>query len=442
MALMTVIAVIFRLLISTSGFHGDIIMQAGWGKWIHDNGIRGFYENTVWIYGWPNHPPIVSWIYGSGFAIYSWINTQLILLGNFIARNHLGAAHMPWLYQFSEWWGNAKYSDTPFKYGELVSMKLWPIIGDAVLAYLIYGWVKIKAGTKKAMLAAGIYLFFPFSWYESAIWGQNDQLGLIFLLLSFWSLTQKKLKWTAPLWLAIGILIKPTSFIFGLLFAWVAFKDKKTLGQVFWGGIISLGGYFWLVSAISPVNFINFNLNLQSQMFVKGEYWTWVNTFNFWRLITPYLTDYRQTVLGINLRIWGFISFTVFNLAVFRHYRKRNWEEILKSIFIIGFGGWMTMTAMHERYLFTAVVAGLILAFECRGLLKYWMVMAAVFTINLYNGWWWPENINWLKNALIWGDYFDGWIPRILAGINTGLLVAMMATIWKTKEEKQIKTSD
>jgi len=46
------------------------------------------------------------------------------------------------------------------------------------------------------------------------------------------------------------------------------------------------------------------------------------------------------------------------NVLAFKISRKRGWWEVLKAMFIIGFGGWMTMVTMHERYLFPAVVIG------------------------------------------------------------------------------------
>ena len=44
--LLILIAFLGRILLTTSGVHGDLIMQAGWGQWIFLNhGFRGFYEN-------------------------------------------------------------------------------------------------------------------------------------------------------------------------------------------------------------------------------------------------------------------------------------------------------------------------------------------------------------------------------------------------------------
>ncbi|MFA7301434.1 MAG: hypothetical protein WC069_03935 [Candidatus Shapirobacteria bacterium] len=422
------VAILTRLAMTPWVYHGDIITQAGWGQWIFDHGMRGFYENNVWIYGWPNQPPIISWIYGQCFHLYDSLYTAMIVSGNFIARHRLGASYIPWFYEFQDWWGNAKYIDTPFKIGALMTMKIPSVIADAVLAFIVYKLV--------GKVGAIIYLLSPFVWYDSAIWGQHDQLGFIFLLMVFWFISNKKYIWLSPIMMAISILIKPTAFIFGPLLLWFAIRDKKTMKQIVIGSGITLIGYFILVRLISTFDFVTFNIYLQRQMFAKGEYWTWVNTFNGWRIITSYLTDYRQLFLGINLRIWGFITFIIINFWAFKICKKRDWDSALKAIFVIGCGGWMVMTAMHERYLFAAIVVGLILAMKNKKLFKYWIPLSLIFWINMYNGWWYPENFTWLKFALTWGNNMDGILPKLLAFTNLILMVMMIKTITKEKKQK------
>lgn len=406
-------------------YHGDILVQAGWGRWIFDHGMKGFYENNVWIYGWPNQPPIISWLYGQCFHLYDSMYTAMIVSGNFIARNRLGASHILWFYDFQDWWGNAKYIDTPFKIAELMTMKFLSIGADGILAYMIYKMV--------GKVGAIVYLVSPFAWYESGIWGQHDQLGFIFLLLAFLTVTQKKSIWLSPVMMAMSILIKPTAFIFGPLLLWMAIRDKTTIKQIVVGGIITIIGYILLVRVISTFDFWTFNIYLQRQMFAKGEYWTWVNTFNGWRIITPYLTDYRQLFLGINLRMWGFLMFGIINILAFKIAKKRNWDGVLKAMFVVGCGGWMVMTTMHERYLFTAIVVGLILAMKNKKLFKYWVVLSLIFWINMYNGWWYPESMGWLKNILIWGNEMDGIVPKILASVNLVVMILMVRIMTKEK---------
>ena len=208
------IALIFRLILTDIAFHGDLVVQAGWGKWIYLNkSMFGFYENNIWIYGWPNQPPLISFLYGFGFKIHEWLNTFFVGIGNFIALNHLGAAHIPWFYKFTVWFNNQMYSDTPYVRGQLISLKLIPIIGDLILACTIYLLTKKVANTKKAIFIVIVYLLSPFSWYESAVWGQHDQISTIFLLLSFLSLISNA-KFFAPILFLVSIGLKPTGSYF------------------------------------------------------------------------------------------------------------------------------------------------------------------------------------------------------------------------------------
>jgi hypothetical protein len=43
------VGLLLRIVLSSLAFHGDIVTQAGWGKWIYENGVKGFYENNVWL---------------------------------------------------------------------------------------------------------------------------------------------------------------------------------------------------------------------------------------------------------------------------------------------------------------------------------------------------------------------------------------------------------
>ena len=52
------VGLLLRLSLIPFGNNPDILTIAGWGKWIYENGPRGFYENTVWIYSWPTQAPL------------------------------------------------------------------------------------------------------------------------------------------------------------------------------------------------------------------------------------------------------------------------------------------------------------------------------------------------------------------------------------------------
>lgn len=395
--------------------HDDIVVQAGWGHWIYENkSMYGFYENNKWIYGWPNQPPLISYLYGCGFRIHEGLNTAMVGLGNFIALNRLGASHIPWYYKFAVWFSADKFENTPYDHGQLISLKLIPIFADLVLAGLFYWIVKKYNNGKKALIISALYLLSPFSWYESALWGQHDQMSLIFVLLAFLALTNK---WIilAPLLWAISIWIKSTGLIFAPLLVWGAIRNKVSFTKFLVGSILTLGVYYLTVTAISPNNFITFNLNLIKQMFAKGDYATWVNTFNFWRLVTPFQTDSRNLFLGISYSIWGYLIFGAINIYAFWQGRKRDFWSMMRALFIISFGGWLFMSTMHERYLFTAIGSGLLLTTQYPKISKYWMVLSLVFWLNMYWAWWKPTEWDWIKN--------------IVAGQNEGLVAKLLSVL-------------
>jgi hypothetical protein len=106
----------------------------------------------------------------------------------------------------------------------------------------------------------------------------------------------------------------------------------------------------------------------------------------------------------------------------------------MKAMFIIAFSAWLFMVTMHERYLFSAVVIGLILVGRYPKLFWYWILLSSIFWLNMFNGWWVPLKWLWLKNILTWGGEFYGTIPRILSIINIWLFFKMTKIVLNEKK--------
>ncbi len=428
-------ALLLRLYFSVFTIHGDLMSQAGWGWWLYHHGIRNFYDNNQWIYGWPSHPPLITAMYGASFLLHDLLNRIFVGVGLFIASHHLGAGHITWWYTFTTWFGTSFVPQTPFKFGEIISLKLTPIIADLVLAGMVYKFVRLGFSARKSLLFAAIYLFSPFSWYLSSLWGQTDQLGFITLIASF-LLLFTRFTILAPIVFSISAGLKPTSLIFTPFFLWLSFRQQNKIRPLLLGCGASLMLYFGIVRIYSDRNFFLFNYFLSKQLFVKGEFWTWVNTFNFWRLITGYLMPYKTSFLLLPLKIWGYILFAVCNIvsaAVVS--KKQTLIEVLIALFIISFSGWHFLVTMHDRYEFTALIVGLILAAYYPKLLKYWVVMSLIYLVNLYNGWRYPHNIEFLHRIL---DWEDGSVPRFLSLVNMYLFFAMTFTLVPPKKLMKI----
>jgi hypothetical protein len=72
-------------------------------------------------------------------------------------------------------------------------LKLPPVLADVGIAAMLYAAGRRWWGERVGLVAAGLFLFLPVSWYDSARWGQVDAVGTmvvlaaLLLLLDGWS---------------------------------------------------------------------------------------------------------------------------------------------------------------------------------------------------------------------------------------------------------------
>ena len=91
--------------------------------------------------------------------------------------------------------------------GDLI--KLPPILADVVLAWLVHGFVVELGGSRRAArIGAILVLINPVTWFDSAVWGQVDSFGVIFLLLALRDLWRRRPE-RASLFAVVAAVIKP-----------------------------------------------------------------------------------------------------------------------------------------------------------------------------------------------------------------------------------------
>ncbi len=419
-------ALILRLAISSLGFHDDIYSNTAWGKWIFQNGPRGFYEASGWIYSSPTQPPLISLLYGFNHFLYERLMFFFSTLGVWIATYHLAPTKMMWFFDFSRWFGNAMYQETPFKFGALISMKIVAILADLAIAWIIY--LLAKNHTSKPILWSVAYLFSPFSWYLSALWGQYDQTSFLFLLLAFVLLARKHLLWT-PLLLLISIELKPTALIFIPLFAWFYLKQKPSVKDIVVGFLSVAVVFVYSVWLFADRNVVDFTQNeLLPKIFAKSEPRVSTNAFNFWRIFIGNAAMNQDTVLFLlPTKIWGYlIFFSAYILSVV-HFKKITIENIFKLFFIVGGTGFLFLTNMLDRYFFAGVVGLLIVTIFNKSLFKFWLILSLVFWLNLFNQWWFPENLGFLREVLTWQNFI---VSRVLAAVNVSIFIIVLFKIF------------
>lgn len=434
--------IIGRIALSFSPAHSDIRIQAEWGKWMYVNGgVKGLYNWNQWGCIWPNHPPLISWVYFEAYNIHSQLMWWMSSLGNFIALHRLAPTKFIWFFDFIRWFGSAVYENTEYLLGVIIVIKQIMVVADFLVALLIF-WLckKNKIDWKKYVLA---YLLLPFSWYLSSVWGQSNQLSWLFLLLSLVLMTTKRSIW-APLLYAIAINLKPDCIFLLPLYLVIWFKQKLPWRNLFLGGL--LAGFFslWTLTWFNKGNLVEL-LQLLFKRLNTAEGLMTFNAFNFWYIIYPYpikigFEDWQY--FFISAKNWGYIIYITITLFSFKLIKIKKPETIFLSVFMVGFGSWLFMTGMHERYSFYSIVSLLVYSIYTKKYFGHFIVLSTITFLNMFYGFF-PQQFGFIKTCFDWGGQV---IPRGLSIIN----ILIYFDIWRKsfgierlfnnkKENKKIK---
>ena len=170
--------IIAYVLLPGSGFPSDLSSFQGWSNQLAAHGPMGFYDQA----GFLDYPPV--------YLLLLWL---LGLLG------------------------------TPFGgVGELV--KLIPIVTDLALAYLVFSMAQeLGASRRRALIAAAVIMFNPVTWFNSAIWGQADVVGSVFMLLGLRALLRDRRELAAA-FAVVAALTKIQLGILGFLVGFVVLR--------------------------------------------------------------------------------------------------------------------------------------------------------------------------------------------------------------------------
>ncbi len=418
------ILVVGRMALGFSPAHSDVRIQTEWGKWMYvNNGVKGLYNWNKWGCIWPNHPPLISWVYFEAYNIHSQLMWWMSNLGNFIALHRLAPTKFIWFFNFTKWFGSAVYENTEYLLGVIIVIKQIMVVADFLVALLIF-WLckKNKVDWKKYVLA---YLLLPFSWYLSAIWGQSNQLSWLFLLASLILLTTKRSIWT-PLLYAIAVNSKPDCIFLLPLYFVVWFKRKLPWRNLFLGGLLAGLFSLWTVAWFNQGNLMEL-LQLLLKRLNTSEGLMTLNAFNFWYIIYPFPSKIafdNWQYLFISAKNWGYIIYAVITLLSFRLIKAKKPETIFLSVFMIGFGSWLFMTGMHERYAFYSIVSLLIYSMYTKKYFGHFVVLSTIMFLSMFYVFSVPQQLDSIK---LWFDWGGQVIPRGLSLIN----ILVYGDIWR-----------
>lgn len=416
-------AVVLRLMLLDTAHHSDLLSLAAWSERIFYYGPKDFYESEGWIFSEPTQPPLASLLYGFLYRVYDflvWLFSHIALT---IATYRLAPTYFLWWFDFVKWFGTDFFEVSPFKSGIVMVIKSAAILADLAIALILYILAR-KKSLKLALILTSLYLFLPFSFYLSSIWGQYDQLSFLFLLLALLSLTSRKLILATALFF-ISISIKPTSLIFSPFFLWVYFVKKPKITEIFLSIIFIIVAFIITTTPFTNKNLIEYSYHtLRTKIFYKSEYRVGVSALNFWRIIVGNkAVNQNETLVIFPYKIYAWILFALINIFAFKITIKPTMRNVFMGAFIIGMGGWLFLMNMMERYAFSGVTLALFLTIYYPKVLKYAVSLGILYWVNLYHNWWVPQFFDPLRIILVWNE---GLIPRVLSVVNVVIFFRIM----------------
>ncbi len=319
--------------------------------------------------------------------------------------------------------------------GDLI--KLPPILADVALGYLVHRLVRELGGSRRAaLLGALLVVANPVAWFDSAIWGQVDSFGVVFVLLGLGELLRGRPERAAIL-AALAAIVKPQLGILVPILVVVLLRrhlwdwwrgpaaegagDREGAGDP-WLDRLGRGPVRLVTSAVAALATawlacLPFNLSIpglleQVAKTAGGYPYLTANAYNPWALLSrdgdglaangQWLRDAAGTKAGeVATLVAGIPAVFVGTgllvavilavcLAVFRGGRPSvggvlgDQRVALVGLTILAIAFFVVPTRVHERYLFPFFALGAILAAtSVRWRIAYVVLSLASFA-NLY----------------------------------------------------------
>ena len=425
------VALILRLVLLPYGNHNDLITNTGWSEWIYIHGPRGFYENKMWIYDSPTQLPLVNLIYYFNYIIFGKSLAVIALIREFFTTTNLFPQIAKVWVNFETLFGWTYYSTTPYMTGHVLAMKVIPVISDIAIGLVIYLIGSKFVTRRKAAFTALLYLFIPFSFYISSLWGQYDQLPALALLVSFYLIYlfgegKSKFKYLfiplSVICYVVAVEVKPTVIFTAPFFLYYVLRQKPKILDIIASALTGLGLYYVTTIPFTAGNVLNYTLNtIIPKVMFAGRNVLATQVFNFWEIVSP--IRYSSTIyliLGIKAINWGYIFLILLNaLAIFIVAKKNDIKTMLLGLFITAGGGIIFATGMLDRYYFVGLVIFLVLTMFYKKTLLLWLGAAVLFSINIFTSWGYPVNLQ--LHDIFWTNYP---LVRLLSFVQVTIFIA------------------
>lgn len=370
-----------RAFLTRYGNRGDLAVFAEWGQKFWELGANNFYLSEDWYYTFPTYPPISSlmyaglyWLFEHNYILAQIHNVVKIIPADFIIYFNKIVAHSP--FQYRE--------------GYFFLLKLPSILADLGISVVIYKLIlNLTKVRKRAFIGFLVYLFNPVTIFLSSVWGQSESLVSFFGLLSFILLYYKKTWVSIPLFF-VSLYLKPTWVVFIPLYLFLLYLYRPKFSHFFWGILIT--GLLFLVATkpfASDLGLIRFTKKIVVENIlpsVKGTPRASVSAFNLHTILFKIDRNLASDkIIGISANVLGTISYIFINFFAFA-YLKRQKKLLfgtIASLFMIGFGSFLFLTNVLERYFFAAFAPMIVIMFVSVETLVYAVLMNFVVFANL-----------------------------------------------------------
>jgi len=426
-ACLFIFSIVFRLYFADKYFHVDIFSNAGWGEWIANNGTKQFYNNGVWVYSWPTQLPVVNLIYGFCFHVYRYLIIYLLRFGFLLDKLQVPEIIQTSYGAYVNHFNSPINSDIWYKYGFLISIKLMAILGDMLVALVVFLYAK-STKVKRSLIWPLVYLWSPFSIYISAFWGQYEQLSFVLVLVAF--LTVVRLPIISPVLFSLSLGVKPTSAIFIPFYVYLLIKNRKLFRSYLIGGGIAVAINIYLVQLFNPDgNWFQFVFGrLTKIVLVKSIPKMTVNSYNLWHMFfgDGDVNDPNINLIFMPFKYWAYLFLAIINYMAIKIDRIKK-DGMFLALMVVGIGSWLFGVTMLERYLFAGIAFGLIAAIKEPKLFKPWFLMSLLFWVNLYKHWWQPE---WLPILRIFHENYPLASQLTIPLLNIIIFIYMIKVIY------------
>jgi len=275
---------------------------------------------------------------------------------------------------------------------------------DILLGLFIFKILR-KKSLKFAFLALILFLFNPAIFANSAMWGQVDVIGTLFIVLGFYFFIKKNF-FLLGASLGLALCTKPLYLLSLPIFVIGSFlvtkSDKKYIycflkkQSILFATLLII---MWLISLpfvnLTDFSFLEillkpFTLLLDRYRIISERYlYTSVNAFNFWGIIDRsfWLSDAR-IFASFSYYQWGnFINIFIICLVLIKLFFTKKEEVFYKmnlSLLLLFFSSFMFLTRIHERHLYYIFPFLLITFIYKKRFLISYFILSLIYILNLH----------------------------------------------------------